>query len=44
MSQSLCRHKTLAVLSASDACSALNKVECRCRDNYEKLAKRVSHK
>ena len=34
-SQSLCLHKTLAVLSASGACSAPTEVERRCRDNEE---------
>ena len=41
--QSPCLHETLALLSASGACLATTETECRGRDNYEKLAKRVSH-
>ena len=33
MSQSLCLHETLALPSASDACSATTGTKCRCRDN-----------
>ena len=42
-SQSPCLHETLALLSASGACLATTETECRGRDNYEKLAERVSH-
>ena len=31
------------LLSASGACLATTETECRGRDNYEKLAERVSH-